>query len=577
MSVGSYDILTVLRMRNEQEASADSISWDDIHPVQVKWTDDENTLYDVLSKNGFSFENAGSINVWRYDEQKKIFIRDKSLNRDNLVGANRKDAQIDNWFDMNLKKIPVIVSIVLPGEDNHDESSEDEDEDEDDTGKLSTFVDIPLSRDDNNDTTQLNMNNTPVLDILYMLGENKYLVDIIKNKYNHIYQVREKITHRIVLVVDEILKPPYKGMKNRFVNDIMDIAKQFNISTLPGVMIQEDKYVFYQVFYKGEKINRVFRFKESIKRENVKTLCEVLLFGLKNGSFLGGKNVPKVKRLRKVLGFGTTSIVFKTSSRKWPVAKILTHSLDSSWELATRELKNTDKIFRSPYVSDTGSFLDVTIDTDRVPRTHAFPEGTPVTVTKTDTTPILYYDRICDKIKTGFFLAEHPLFSRKKQLLDACLQLHKGGIVHNDLRMDNIMIDPETNRIVIIDFGFSHYIDQTSYWEGGTISTASPVLLFELYKHPYRQVMFRSAFDLWSVASIFLLDTNSEAEVDARLAGKAFSMGDRGGAYDFINHMWSIATLKSQKWMNVQDILKNAKNTPVSEINTTYQQLLDIL
>ena len=57
------------------------------------------------------------------------------------------------------------------------------------------------------------------------------------------------------------------------------------------------------------------------------------------------------------------------------------------------------------------------------------------------------------------FLAERPTLKERRkvfsQLLDTLSYLHKKGIVHNDLKPDNILIKHTGNSLVLIDFGLS--------------------------------------------------------------------------------------------------------------------------
>ena len=80
------------------------------------------------------------------------------------------------------------------------------------------------------------------------------------------------------------------------------------------------------------------------------------------------------------------------------------------------------------------------------------------------------------------YLAEHPdKASRVRifdQLLAATAYLHKAGVLHNDLKPDNILITRTNHDVRLIDFGFadddSHYMDRTL---GGTRGYASPELV----------------------------------------------------------------------------------------------------
>lgn len=80
------------------------------------------------------------------------------------------------------------------------------------------------------------------------------------------------------------------------------------------------------------------------------------------------------------------------------------------------------------------------------------------------------------------YLTEHPDKTARErifeQLLAATEYLHKAGVLHNDLKPDNILITRKNHDVRLIDFGFadddSHYMERTL---GGTVGYASPELV----------------------------------------------------------------------------------------------------
>lgn len=80
------------------------------------------------------------------------------------------------------------------------------------------------------------------------------------------------------------------------------------------------------------------------------------------------------------------------------------------------------------------------------------------------------------------YLAEHPDMAARQrvfeQLLSATVYLHKAGVLHNDLKPDNILITRKNHDVRLIDFGFAD--DDGHYMEcmlGGTQGYASPELV----------------------------------------------------------------------------------------------------
>lgn len=80
------------------------------------------------------------------------------------------------------------------------------------------------------------------------------------------------------------------------------------------------------------------------------------------------------------------------------------------------------------------------------------------------------------------FLSAHPSKSVRKRLLSEILEaveyLHKKGLLHNDLKADNIIVSTIGNHIKIIDFGYSETDAQYMTKRlGGTADASAPEVL----------------------------------------------------------------------------------------------------
>ena len=81
----------------------------------------------------------------------------------------------------------------------------------------------------------------------------------------------------------------------------------------------------------------------------------------------------------------------------------------------------------------------------------------------------------------GRWLSENPSRKERKrifsQLLSVVDNLHKKGIIHNDLTPENILISRVGDTLKLIDFGFADDDSHLSHSLGGTRDYASPELL----------------------------------------------------------------------------------------------------
>ncbi|CAO1409244.1 unnamed protein product, partial [Diamesa serratosioi] len=75
--------------------------------------------------------------------------------------------------------------------------------------------------------------------------------------------------------------------------------------------------------------------------------------------------------------------------------------------------------------------------------------------------------------------------------------IHKKGIVHRDIKLENILLDKQTNRIKLADFGLSCIWDKSTYLKTncGSPEYAAPELHFGK--------KYGAAVDIWSLGVVF--------------------------------------------------------------------------
>lgn len=103
------------------------------------------------------------------------------------------------------------------------------------------------------------------------------------------------------------------------------------------------------------------------------------------------------------------------------------------------------------------------------------------------------------------FLSAHPSKSVRKRLLSEILEaveyLHKKGLLHNDLKADNIIVSTIGNHIKIIDFGYSETDAQYMTKRlGGTADASAPEVL-----EGNTYIPSTSSSDIYSLGGIIYL------------------------------------------------------------------------
>ena len=67
-------------------------------------------------------------------------------------------------------------------------------------------------------------------------------------------------------------------------------------------------------------------------------------------------------------------------------------------------------------------------------------------------------------------------------ILDAVTYLESNDILHNDIKPDNIMYDPDTDMYVLIDFGVSTRYSKCHIGRTGTMTTKAPEIFYQEYR-----------------------------------------------------------------------------------------------
>ena len=89
---------------------------------------------------------------------------------------------------------------------------------------------------------------------------------------------------------------------------------------------------------------------------------------------------------------------------------------------------------------------------------------------------------------------DQDIFNTMKQILSGLKFLHKNKITHRDIKLDNIIINPDTKHVKIIDFGLACY-DYPCKGLVGTSGFFAPEMIYSLENYDSR-------CDIWSTGCI---------------------------------------------------------------------------
>lgn len=212
------------------------------------------------------------------------------------------------------------------------------------------------------------------------------------------------------------------------------------------------------------------------------------------------------------IGNGSSSSVYK-AKRKSDGLEVAVKIIEVKSEFELLFIKNEEKILKSingghpsiPILYDVfteGPFYFIVMDflADYIPLLDWANSYVPL---------IFESDYESEKIQELIRIREADITVIFGNIISAINYLHSKSIIHRDLKMENIMINPNTKTIKIIDYGFS-IISETMNWSTicGSFEYLAPEILKDIIKHntQQEQIEVYSTYsiqsEVWSIGVI---------------------------------------------------------------------------
>ncbi|KAL9550577.1 hypothetical protein MBANPS3_004658 [Mucor bainieri] len=180
-----------------------------------------------------------------------------------------------------------------------------------------------------------------------------------------------------------------------------------------------------------------------------------------------------------------------------------------------------------------------------------------------------------------------------RQLTDAIKYCHTRGIVHRDLKLENILLDADDN-VKICDFGFARFTQKNQYLETfcGSLSYSAPeVILRKKYTGPETDIWSLGVILYTLLAGEYPFDDDSEIMTQRKIVQVDYEMPFYFSAHlqDLIHHMLqanpsdrlSIDAIVDHAWMYEEDdtcltpsssTATNQSNSSSSDVDSIFSQ-----
>lgn len=144
------------------------------------------------------------------------------------------------------------------------------------------------------------------------------------------------------------------------------------------------------------------------------------------------------------------------------------------------------------------------------------------------------------------------------QVLEVMNYIHSHRITHGDFNLTNILIDPQTLEIQLIDFGLAKFgvKDQDLHTSQGNLKYRAPNE--EIFQNAYRA-------DLWGL-HLVLMSVFSQQKVTSKKAGSFFKKIQSSNQ----NYSRECLTVLSYLFENV-DMMINGENPNIAKLRCFFQ------